>query len=410
MKDIGYRVQGSGFRGNTGVTAPKGFRAAGIACGIKKRKKDLALIYSEAPAAAAGVFTTNRLQAAPVLITKEHIRSGAARAIIANSGNANCATGKKGLGDARRMASECAALLGIRPREVLVASTGVIGRPLPMEMVTQGIEFVVRNLNSQGSHSAAEAILTTDHTVKETAVQFSIGGHEISLGGIAKGAGMIAPEMATMLCFITTDAKIAGPVLQRSLSQAAETTFNAVTIDGEMSTNDMVLILANGKAGNPTIQSGSAADQKFTAGLEQVMGELAKMMVRDGEGATKFVEIDVTGAKKEEDAKKVAHRIANSLLVKTMLHGADPNWGRIAACVGSSGVPVRMNRVEITIGTILVFLKGEPVEHSREELKNILRNPEIQIGVDLGEGKAHFRIWTTDLSADYVKVNSGYTT
>jgi glutamate N-acetyltransferase/amino-acid N-acetyltransferase len=279
-----------------------------------------------------------------------------------------------------------------------------------MEMVTQGISAVVRNLNSQGSHSAAEAILTTDHTVKETAVQFSIGDHEISLGGIAKGAGMIAPEMATMLCFITTDAKIAGPVLQRALSHAAETTFNAVTIDGEMSTNDMVLVLANGKVGNPAIQFGSAAYQKFTAGLEQVMEELAKMMVRDGEGATKFVEIDVTGAKKREDAKKVAYRIANSLLVKTMLHGADPNWGRIAACVGSSGVNVRMSRVEITIGDILVFLRGEPVEHSREELKQILRNPEIQIGVDLGEGKAHFTAWTTDLSADYVKINAGYTT
>ncbi len=404
----GKRIDGKQIEG--GVTAPKGFRAAGIACGIKKRKKDLALIYSLVPAVAAAVFTKNRLQAAPVLVTKEHIRPGTARAIIANSGNANCATGKKGLGDARRMASECAGLLGIQPREVLVASTGVIGRPLPMETVIQGIESVVRNLNSQGSHSAAEAILTTDHTVKETAVRFSVEGHEISLGGIAKGAGMIAPEMATMLCFITTDAKIAGPVLQRILSQAAETTFNAVTIDGEMSTNDMVLILANGKAGNPAIQSGSAAYQKFSAGLEQVMGEMAKMMVRDGEGATKFVEIDVTGAKNRGDAKKIAHRIANSLLVKTMLHGADPNWGRIAACVGSSGVPVRMNRVEITIGTILVFLKGEPVEHSREELKQILRNPEIQIGVDLGEGKADFTAWTTDLSADYVKINAGYTT
>ncbi len=409
MKETAYSVQRSAFNGRTGVTAPKGFRAAGIACGIKKRKKDLALIYSEVPAVAAGVFTTNRLQAAPVLVTKEHIRPGTARAIIANSGNANCATGKKGFGDARRMASECAGLLGIQPREVLVASTGVIGRPLPMDTVTQGIGSVVRNLSSQGSRSAAEAILTTDHTVKETAVRFSVGGHEISLGGIAKGSGMIAPEMATMLCFITTDAKIAGPVLKRILSQVTETTFNAVTIDGEMSTNDMVLILANGKAGNPAIQSGSAAYQKFSAGLERVMGELAKMMVRDGEGATKFVEIDVTGAKNKGDAKKIAHRIANSLLVKTMLHGADPNWGRIAACVGSSGVPVRMNRVEITIGTILVFLKGEPVEHSREELKQILRNPEIQIGVDLGEGKADFTAWTTDLSADYVKINSGYT-
>jgi glutamate N-acetyltransferase/amino-acid N-acetyltransferase len=399
MKETAYSVQRTAFSGRTGVTVPKGFRAAGIACGIKKRKKDLALIYSEAPAVAAGVFTTNRLQAAPVLVTKEHIRPGTARAIIANSGNANCATGKKGLGDARRMASECAGLLGIQPREVLVASTGVIGRPLPMEMVTQGISAVVRNLNSQGSH-----------TVKETAVRFSVGCHEISLGGIAKGAGMIAPEMATMLCFITTDAKIAGPVLQRVLSQVTETTFNAVTIDGEMSTNDMVLILANGKAGNPAIQSGSAAYQKFSAGLERVMGELAKMMVRDGEGATKFVEVDVTGAKNRKDAKKIAHRVANSLLVKTMLHGADPNWGRIAACVGSSGVPARMNRVEITIGTVLVFLKGEPVEHSREELRQILLNPEIQIGVDLGVGKANFTVWTTDLSADYIKINAGYTT
>ena len=393
-----------------GVTAPKGFLAAGIACGIKKRKKDLALIYSEVPAAAAAVFTRNRLQAAPVLVTKEHIRSGAARAIIANSGNANCATGQRGLKDASQMASDCAAALGVKPKEVLVASTGVIGRFLPMEVVGQGIEAVAKQLSSEGSHSAAEAILTTDHTVKETAVQFSLHGNKVSIGGIAKGAGMIAPEMATMLCFITTDAKIAGPVLQRALSHVTETTFNAITIDGEMSTNDMVLVLANGKAGNSTIQSGSAAYQEFTAGLKQVMEELAKRMVRDGEGATKFVEIDVTGAEKKEDAKKMAHRIANSLLVKTMLHGADPNWGRIAACVGSSGAPVRMNRVEITIGTILVFLKGEPVEHSREELKQSLLNPEIQIGVDLGEGKSSARIWTTDLSTEYIKINSGYTT
>ena len=410
MKDTADSVQRSAFRKKTGVTAAKGFQAAGIACGIKKKRKDLALIYSEVPAVAAAVFTRNQLQAAPVLVTKEHIRSDAARAIIANSGNANCATGKKGFADARQMASECAGLLGIQPREVLVASTGVIGRPLPMKTVTQGIEAIVRNLSSQGSHSAAEAILTTDHIVKETAIQFSVGGQEISLGGIAKGAGMIAPEMATMLCFITTDAKIARPALQRALSQVTETTFNAITIDGEMSTNDMVLVMANGEAGNPAIQSGSAAYQKFAAGLEQVMEELAKMMVRDGEGATKFVEINVTSAKNRGDAKEVAHRIANSLLVKTMLHGADPNWGRIAACIGSSGVGVRMNRVEITIGTILVFLKGEPVEHSREELKQILRNPEIQIGVDLGEGRSIARVWTTDLSAEYVKINAGYTT
>ncbi|MBI1976121.1 MAG: bifunctional glutamate N-acetyltransferase/amino-acid acetyltransferase ArgJ [Candidatus Omnitrophica bacterium] len=392
-----------------GVTAPKGFQAAGIACGIKKRKKDLALIYSKGPAVAAGVFTANRLQAAPVLVTKEHIRSGTVRAVIANSGNANCATGQRGLKDAAQMASDCASVLGIKPKEVLVASTGVIGRFLPMELMRQGIETVAEQLSGSGSRGAAEAILTTDHTVKETAVQFSVGGHQVCLGGIAKGAGMIAPEMATMLCFITTDAKVSKPVLQKALNQVTETTFNAVTIDGEMSTNDMVLVLANGKAGNPMIQFGSAAYREFTAGLEKVMEELAKMMVRDGEGATKFVEINVTGAKKREDAKKVAQRIANSLLVKTMLHGADPNWGRIAACVGSSGTAVRMNRVEITIGTILVFLKGEPVEHNREELKDILRGPEIQIGVDLGEGKSHFRIWTTDLSADYVKINAGYT-
>ena len=393
-----------------GVTAPKGFLAAGIACGIKKRKKDLALIYSEVPAVAVGVLTKNRLQAAPVLVTQKHLRFGQVRAIIANSGNANCATGRRGIEDAHQMANQCAVLLKLKVKEVLVSSTGVIGRFLHMDAVTQGIQKIVKELSPKGSHDAAEAILTTDHTVKETEVEFVLNHMRIHIGGIAKGAGMIAPEMATMLCFLTTDAKVTTPVLQKALSQLTETTFNAITIDGEMSTNDMVLVLANGEAGNPTIQLGSPEYHQFYQALEKVMERLAEMIVRDGEGASKFVRIRVSGAKKREEAKKVAHRIANSLLVKTMLHGADPNWGRIVACVGSSGVAVKMDRVTVTIGQILVFQKGEPIEHDRGKLKQVLSHKNIQISVDLGEGKLDSRVWTTDLSPEYVRINAGYTT
>ena len=393
-----------------GVTAAIGFQADGIACGIKRRRKDLALIYSPFSCAAAGVFTQNRLQAAPVVVTRQHLRSSYSKAILVNSGNANCATGKQGFKDAEEMTRVAAKVLHANPKEVLVASTGVIGRRLPMTVIRHGIVTVAEHLTQHGSSHAAEAILTTDRMVKEAAVQYSVKGEKITLGAIAKGAGMIAPHMATMLCFITSDANISRTALRKSLRAGVETSFNAITIDGEMSTNDMVLILANRQAGNSQIQPDGIGYREFTQALQTLLERMARMIVLDAEGGTRFVEIRVDGAKRSDDARKVAFRIANSLLVKTMLSGADPNWGRVVACVGSSGVSVRMDKVLVSIGTIGVYHKGEPVSHDPGELRRYLKQKEVQISVHLGLGKSNCRVWTSDLSADYVKINAGYTT
>lgn len=392
-----------------GVTAPIGFAAAGVFCGIKKRGKDLALIVSNRPAAVAGTLTTNRMRAPCVEWAEKVLRKGQARAIVANSGNANCCTGRRGRQDNRAMAEETARLLGIAAEEVLVASTGVIGQPLPMENVRKGIRSARAGLKRTGSHSAAEAIMTTDLRPKEFAVHWKMAGRVVTVGGIAKGSGMIAPNMATMLAFLTTDLTVGPALLRAALRQAVPETFNAITVDGEISTNDMVLLLANGGAGLPPLKKGTLHHRDFLKGVRQVCEALAKEIVRDGEGVTRLFTVKVTGAANSSEAMKAARQIANSPLVKTMVAGRDPNWGRIASATGASGIPFRPEKLTIRLGKIAVFKGGEPAAVSRERLLEQVDQPEVRMEVDLGRGKAQAQILSGDLTEEYVKINAKYT-
>jgi glutamate N-acetyltransferase/amino-acid N-acetyltransferase len=393
-----------------GVTAPIGFAAAGVFCGIKKRGKDLALIVSNRPAAVAGMLTANRMRAPCVEWAEKVLRKGHARAIVANSGNANCCTGRRGEQNNRAMAEETARLLRIPAGEVLVASTGVIGQPLPMESVRKGIRSARAHLKRIGSHSAAEAIMTTDLRPKEFAVHWKIAGRVVTIGGIAKGSGMIAPNMATMLAFMTTDLTVEPAILRQALRLAVPQTFNAITVDGEMSTNDMVLLLANGGAGLPPLKKGTLYHRDFLKGVRQLCKALAKEIVRDGEGVTRLFTVKVTGAASPAEAMKVARQIANSPLVKTMVAGRDPNWGRIASAAGASGIPFQPKKLTIRLGKIVVFKGGEPAAVSRELLLEQVDHPEIQMEVDLGRGKAQAQILSGDLTEEYVKINAKYTT
>lgn len=397
---------------NRGITAPRGFYSAGVHCGIKKMKKDLALIYSETPARAAGIFTTNKVPAAPVLVDKRQLeRHQEFRAIVVNSGNANACTGERGYNDAWDTVCTAAGMMGIHPDEVLISSTGVIGQYLPMERIFRGIEEAASLLDVDGHVAAAEAIMTTDKFSKEIAVRFMLGDREVTIGGIAKGSGMIAPNMATMLAFITTDAWISPDLLQRSLKEAADHSFNRITVDGDTSTNDMVLILANGLAGNQELTS--AADpgyQEFYDALEYLLVRLSKMIVIDGEGATKFVEIHVLGASSEEDAVQAARSIANSNLVKTALNGEDANWGRILAAVGYSGIQFDPAKVEISFDDVPILRRGYVIEFSEVDAKRVLQQREIRLTVVLNEGAFSACFWTCDLSKDYVAINANYRT
>ncbi|MDN5332330.1 MAG: glutamate N-acetyltransferase / amino-acid N-acetyltransferase [Tepidanaerobacteraceae bacterium] len=397
-----------------GVTAPKGFLAAGVHCGIKKYKKDLALIYSEVLATAAGVFTTNKVKAAPVMITMENLCDGKIQAIVANSGNANACTGERGLKDAREMAELAGKKLGLNPRNVAVASTGVIGVYLPMDKIRRGIEWCAESLSAGGSSDAALAIMTTDTFKKEMAVKLSIAGEEITIGGIAKGSGMIHPNMATMLCFITTDASIEERALKKALKDATKKSFNMISVDGDTSTNDMVVIMANGLAKNHTIAEGTKEYELFYSGLERICIEFAKMIARDGEGATKFVEITVKNAKDEESAVKAARAISKSCLVKTAIFGEDANWGRVMCAVGYSGIDLNPDLVDIYISSkgreLMLAENGSGVEFSEEEAKKILSEKEIKITVDLKQGGYSATAWGCDLSYDYVKINGSYRT
>ena len=392
-----------------GVTAPIGFAAAGVFCGIKKRAKDLALIISNRPAAVAGTLTVNRMRAPCVEWAEKVLRKGRARAIVANSGNANCCTGRRGGRDNRAMAEETAKLLGIPATEVLVASTGVIGQPLPMEKVRKGIRSARAQLKRTGSHSAAEAILTTDLRPKEFAVRWKTAGRVVTVGGIAKGSGMIAPHMATMLAFLTTDLTVKPSLLREALRQAVPHTFNAIPVDGEMSTNDMVLLMANGGAGLPPLKKNLPAYRDFLRAVRQVCETLAKEIVRDGEGVTRLFTVKVTGAASPSEAAQVARRIANSLLVKTMVAGRDPNWGRIAAAAGACGIPFKSNRLMIRLGKLTVFKGGEPASVSRAAMLEQVDQPEIVMEVDLGRGLAQAQILSGDLTEEYVKINAKYT-
>lgn len=398
---------------NKGITAPKGFKANGIACGIKESgKKDLAIISSDKPASAAAVFTTSKVQAAPVLISKEYIEDGIIQAIIINSGNANACTGEEGLKNSVLMTELTAAELKISPQNILVASTGIIGVQLPIGKIKEGIKDVVKSLSVErgNSKNAAEAIMTTDTFSKELSVEFNIDDVLVSIGGIAKGSGMIAPNMATMLCFITTDANIKNNLLKNNFKKAVDLSFNMITVDGETSTNDMVTILANGLAGNKEITEGSKEESIFCEALNFLCVELAKMIVKDGEGATKFIEISVENAKSFTDAKNIALSVANSNLVKTAFFGEDANWGRIMAAIGKTEVDINSDLVDIYFEDQQIVKGGMGFLLDEEKVSRILKSKEIKVKIDLKNGWDKAKVWTSDLSYDYVKINADYRT
>jgi glutamate N-acetyltransferase / amino-acid N-acetyltransferase len=393
-----------------GVTAALGFRAAGISAGIKANgKPDLALLVSDAPAQAAAVFTTNKATAAPVIVSREHLsRSGGlARAIVINSGCANACTGAEGLAAAREMTAATAGLAGCPVEQVLVASTGVIGVALPMDKVRMGLPVAFKSLGADQGPQAARAIMTTDPFPKEAAARFAVGGRDAAIGGMAKGSGMIEPMMATMLGFVTTDAAVPRPLLERALRDAVHDTFNAITVDGECSTNDCVMLLANGASGLTVDESSYSA---FAVALTSVCRELALGIVRGGEGATKLVTVTVSGAASPDEARRAAKAIANSPLVKTAIHGGDPNWGRLIAVAGRAGVEFVLERAAVRIGSIVLFDNGRPHDERAPDAAAYLEGTDLTIAVDLGAGTASSTVWTCDLSAEYVRINAEYRT
>ena len=394
-----------------GVTFPKGFKAAGVKAGIKKSGNlDLALIYTEKEAAVAGVFTKNAVAAAPVIVDKEHIKDGKAHAIVANAGCANACTGEIGLKNAQEMAKLAAAELGCDPYDVLVGSTGIIGVNLPMDKMAAGIKAAAAELSEEGSVNAGNAIITTDTYSKACSFAVEIGGKEVRFGAIAKGSGMIQPNMATMLCYISTDANIGAPLLQKTLSDIVEVTFNMISVDGDMSTNDTVLVLANGEAGNAEIQEGTEAYSKFYDALKTICQELSKRIAADGGGATKFLTINVNGTKTFEDAKTVAMSIAKSPLVKTAFFGEDPNWGRVICAVGYAGVPMVPEKTVIKFGDIPVYANGLGADFDAEKLAKVMAEHDIVIDVEMGMGDASATVWSCDFSYEYVKINGEYHT
>jgi len=393
-----------------GVTAARGFRAAGISAGIKANgNPDLALLVSDMPAQAAAVFTTNRAVAAPVVVSREHLArsGGTARAIVVNSGCANACTGEEGLAFARETTALAARLVGCPVEQVLVASTGVIGVALPFDKIRTGLPFALQSLGADQGPQAARAIMTTDPFPKEAAARVAIGGRDAAIGGMAKGSGMIEPMMATMLGFVTTDAAVPKPLLDRALREAVHDTFNAITVDGECSTNDCVMLLANGASGVAVDESSYGS---FLAGLTSVCRELALGIVRGGEGATKLVTVTVTGAATPDEARKAAKAIANSPLVKTAIHGGDPNWGRLIAVAGRAGVAFALERAVVTIGSVVLFDNGRPHDERAADAAAYLSGTDLSVAVDLGAGRAASTVWTCDLSAEYVRINAEYRT
>jgi glutamate N-acetyltransferase/amino-acid N-acetyltransferase len=396
-----------------GVTAPAGFRSSAVHCGIKKRPGalDLVIVTSDAPSTAAGIFTTNLAQAAPVLLSKQHLAQsrGSARAVIVNSGCANACTGTQGTADASTMASETAAAIGCGTEAVLVASTGVIGVNLQMDKLVPGIHAASAALARGKGSDAARAIMTTDPFPKEHAVTVTTAAGRFTIGGTAKGSGMIEPNMATMIGLLTTDAAVPAALLDRALRESAADTFNAITVDGDGSTNDTLFLLASGASG--VAVDDDTSYQAFLDGLLAVSRELALGIVRGGEGATKLVSVNVHGARSRTDARQVARTIANSPLVKTAIHGADPNWGRIVAAAGRAGVNFDVGKATVHVGGILLFENGLPHDHAAPQAAEYLRNADIQIDVHLGTGgAAEATIWTCDLTAEYVRINGEYRT
>ena len=398
-----------------GVCAAKGYKAAGVHCGIRKSqtKKDLSMIVSAVPASAAAVYTTNLVKGAPLAVTKAHLENGVARAVICNSGNANTCNAN-GVEIAERTCALAAQALGIDAGDIVVASTGVIGQPLDIAPIAAGIPALVEALSEDGSADAAEGIMTTDTELKEVAVEFEAGGATCRLGGIAKGSGMIHPNMATMLVFLTTDAAIAPAMLKKALSTDVQSTFNMLSIDGDTSTNDMVTVLANGMAGNPEIASDGPDFDAFMAALNTVTVQLCRMIAGDGEGATKLLECKVSGAKDLATARTVAKSVVCSTLLKAAMFGADANWGRVLCAIGYSGADVDVDRVDVAFksgkGVIEVCKDGAGVPFSEEKAKEILLEKEIEILVGLNSGDASSAAWGCDLTYDYVKINGDYRT
>ena len=401
------------------VTSPQGFKASGIKAGLKRSgAPDMAMIYSGLPCKVAAAFTSNLFAAAPVVYDREIIAGqGDVHAVVVNSGNANACTGKDGLADARKTAEKAAALLGCRPCEVLVSSTGRIGVPMPMDIILKGTEMAVSALSENGGKEAALAIMTTDTRPKAFSVEIEIGGKPVILGGMTKGAGMIAPKLrpamppqATMLAYVTTDAAIAPDALRAALAASLDKSFNRITVDGDTSTNDTFVVLANGAAGNALIQAGTPEAERFTQALAALAGGLAKEMVRDGEGVSRFVEVNVTGAASDGDARKCAEAIANSALCKTAWFGADPNWGRILCAAGYSGIQFDPAKVNLDMQGAPVVRHGMDAGTPEEELVKLVSAKEVRLDLDLGSGTGRFTVWTCDFTYDYVKINADYHT
>ena len=391
-----------------GVGAPRGFRTSAVGCGIKDPKNkrlDLGLIYSKEPCTSAGTFTTNRVKAAPVKVCQNALRRGEIRAIIANSGNANACTGVEGLHDAQAMCEAVAKPLGLRRNEVGVCSTGVIGLPMPMMRIEPKYEELVDSLERRNGNPFAKSIITSDTHEKELAISFDLGGTRVRLGGCVKGAGMICPSMATMLCFITTDANIPSGTLRKAVLECVEESFNRITIDGDMSTNDTVLVLANAASGMTPVRRNGKRCRQFRKALMWLMTELAKSIVRDGERVTKFVTVKVKGARTYLDAKKVAEAVCKSQLVKASWNGGDPNWGRIIHAIGYSRASIREELIDIFIGGEAACLGGLQSQTPMDELRAIVAEPEFDITIDLNQGRADYTMYSSDLSPEYVDFN-----
>ena len=391
------------------IVSPKGFKAAGVHCGIKHKKKDLAILVSEVPASVAGVFTTNKVQAAPIKVTKEVVyNTKKMQALIVNSGNANACTGKQGLADAYEMQALASAKLNIDFNLVGVASTGVIGEIMKMEPIKLGVEMLEPADTLESAIDFSQAILTTDTVMKNTTYSTIVDGVEVIISGTAKGSGMIEPNMATMLGFITTDANIESDYLQAALSSITDCTFNSITVDGDTSTNDTVVVMANGLAGNEPLTPAHKDWDNFYTALKLVAEDLAKSIARDGEGATKLIEVEVEGAISDEEARKVAKTIVGSPLVKTAVFGNDANWGRIIAAIGYSECEVDPEKITIQIGGHTMVENGEPIAFSEEQLIEVLKQSEVKINVFLQLGAGHGRAWGCDLTYDYVQINASY--
>ncbi|MBE9512518.1 MAG: bifunctional glutamate N-acetyltransferase/amino-acid acetyltransferase ArgJ [Chloroflexi bacterium] len=393
------------------VTSPRGFRAGATYAGVKKKGKgvlDLGILLSEVPCVTEGLFTANRIKAAPVILSQQRLPSGEVRAVVVNSGCANAVVGETGLKDAARMAALAAQNIGVSPGAVLVASTGVIGRRLPMELIETGIRQAT--VSRDGGHKLARAIMTTDTVPKEAAVAVSVDRGEFIIGGIAKGSGMIHPNLATFLCFLTTDAAVGQDFLRLSLKKAVDVSFNMVSIDGDTSPNDTVLVMANGLAGGKPVLPGSRRAGAFQQALNQLCIYLAKDIARDGEGASRLIEVAVSGAPGIAEARLAARTIVGSPLVKAAIHGSDPNWGRVIAAVGRSGVEVVESKISIYIGNICLVKSGCPVAFDREGVIRLLRDSKVLINLELNLGTATATAWGCDLSEEYVTINSEYTT